>query len=329
MPLYIDKWISAVTLLDRADTGSYLQAVLYHWKYGPLPADLEQVCRIMKIDLGDASSIPQASPKHPLSIALAILKKYFVANSDGTWSQPTNQRIKDDWQGKRLVYNERAKKAAEARWKNRGPKKDASSIPQALLEDMLEECPVSVSLPLEQIQPLTSFGVSAGGADPANTKMPEAEANKEENRKPPRSAREGGQVGNVSNLEAARARTLGYEAKKEHPMIANDRKKRVDPRRESFKAEICRFYGEINGGKRPDKTPWGRIGDRALAELLDASSMTQAELEQCLGNYAAAVGAGEFSPTLMPGMWLRKLPNFLGVPLNRYGDPLKLKHVNP
>lgn len=332
MPVYIQKWLAAVTRLDRADTGSYMQAILYHWAYGPLPADLEEVCRIMKIDMGDASSITQASPKHPFSIALALLKKFFVQGDDGTWVQPSNQRIKEEWSGKRRVFNERAKKAAEARWKEKRTKKDASSIPQAMPEVMLEECPVSVSLPVSaSTNPPVVPPPSAGGAPPAaRPNGSEAEANKEKKPSSPRRSRKGGGVGNGSKLEAARARTLGFEGKKPHPMLAKHPAKTPDRRTDAFKSEIVDCYCDMNGldkDKQEDryKVPWGRLADRALKGMLDASSISMGDLRRCLEHRAISVGAGEFSPSTLPESWVRKLPGFLAVPLNRHGDPLPPK----
>lgn len=326
MPLMVDKWITAVTTLDRADTGSYLQAILYHWKYGPLPADLEQVCRIMKIDIGHASSIALASPKHPFSIALALLKKYFVQNEDGTWTQTSNQRIKDEWTGRRRVYNERAKKAAAARWANHVKKGDASSIAQALLE----ECPVSIPLSTSTNTSPPSGPPQVGDEKAARNGATveangaEVEAKKEEKPTGPRRDRKGGGVGNGSKLAAARARTQGLQAKKTHPMLAKNPPKPPDPRKQPFKAEIFRWYADVNG-RDPEHTPWGSPGDRALDAMLDATSIRIGDLQTCLKHRAQSIGAGEYSPSLMPGAWLRKLPSFLSLPLDRYGNPLSSK----
>lgn len=152
----------------------------------------------------------------------------------------------------------------------------------------------------------------------------EVEAKKEEKRTGPRRDRKGGGVGNGSKLDAARARNQGLQAKKTHPMLAKNPPKPPDPRRQPFKAEIFRWYADVNG-REAKHTPWGTPGDRALDAMLGATSIHMEDLQTCLKHRAQSIGAGEYSSSLMPGAWLRKLPSFLSRPLDRYGNPLSSK----
>jgi uncharacterized protein YdaU (DUF1376 family) len=169
---------------------------------------------------------------------------------------------------------------------------------------------------------LTTFGESA--AAPNAPATPQRYENKWRNLKGSRRDREVGKVGNGAKLVAARARTQGYEARKPHPMLNNDLPKQVDQRTGRFKDEISRWYAEVNETDI-SAVPWGLLEDKALAAMLNASNIRIGDLQKCLKHRAESVGAGEYSSSAMPASWLRKLPGFLAVPLNRYGDPLLSK----
>ena len=133
MPLYIGDILADTSHLDAQRFGCYMLWLMHYWRKGPLDAEISDLIAIGKLRGKDAPSIAQA-----------MLKEFFTKNGDGRWHQKRADIEIAKWQDKSLVAKEKAKKAAEGRWK----KKDAPSIPQA----MLEPCPPPSPSPKEQIQ---------------------------------------------------------------------------------------------------------------------------------------------------------------------------------
>ena len=121
MPIYIGDYLADTSHLDAQRHGCYLLWMMHYWRKGPLPNDIDDLVSIGRLRGKDAPSIAQA-----------LLKDFFFLDSDGAWHQKRQDVEKAKWQEKAIKSNEKAKKAANVRWK-----KNATSNPQA----MLTPCP--------------------------------------------------------------------------------------------------------------------------------------------------------------------------------------------
>lgn len=118
MPLYIGDWDGDTGHLDCEQDGAYGRLVRYYWRTGPLPDDDNALARIVRMQVARWRKVrPTLSP--------------FFVITDGRWNHKRVDAELVKWAGKKEKAVERAKQAAKGRWGN------ASSIPQALLE----ECP--------------------------------------------------------------------------------------------------------------------------------------------------------------------------------------------
>jgi uncharacterized protein YdaU (DUF1376 family) len=133
MPLYVADYLADTSRLSTEQHGAYLLLLIDYWRNGPLPDDdavLAQITRMSPDAWSNARSTLQAFFKHEsgkwvhgrVEVELAKAKRNGEANSI------------------------RAKAAASARWgASSNTTSDASSIapsmPKAMLEDVLEQCP--------------------------------------------------------------------------------------------------------------------------------------------------------------------------------------------
>lgn len=125
MPLYIGDYLAATAHLDALESGAYLHLLMHQWKNEKLPADSDGLRRIAKVD------------KDAWSNAWVLLEPFFD-HAKGFPVQLRLEEIREEWKGKQLKAQEKAKAAAEARWH-----KDAPSITQA----MPQPCPSSSPSP--------------------------------------------------------------------------------------------------------------------------------------------------------------------------------------
>jgi uncharacterized protein YdaU (DUF1376 family) len=133
MPLSIGDYLADTSHLSTLEHGAYLLILMHYWRKGPLPNDLAKIAQIAKLG-SDAWSIPQA-----------LLSEFFFLAEDGMYHQKRADREIEKWQGKRQSAQEKAAKAAKARWN-----KDAPSIPssnaQSNAQAMLGSCPLPLPL---------------------------------------------------------------------------------------------------------------------------------------------------------------------------------------
>jgi uncharacterized protein YdaU (DUF1376 family) len=140
MPLAIGDYLADTSHLNTTQHGAYLLLLMHYWRKGPLPNDPEQLANITKLSM-DAWSINQA-----------VLMQFFVVGEDSLLHQKRSDRERKVWMDKRAKAQDKASKAAKARWK------DASSITssnaQSNAQAMLNSCPLPLPLPLPLPSPL-------------------------------------------------------------------------------------------------------------------------------------------------------------------------------
>lgn len=134
MPLYIGDYLAATAHLDAQESGAYLHLLMHQWKNGKLPADLEGLRRIAKVE------------KDAWSNAWALLTPFFDC-AQGYPIQLHLEDVREEWKSKQLKAQSKAKSAADARWH-----KDAPSNTQA----MPNLCPSSSSSPIPIKEPLNT-----------------------------------------------------------------------------------------------------------------------------------------------------------------------------
>lgn len=119
MRLFPADWDADTAHLDCEQDGAYGRIVRNYWRSGPPADDDVQLARIVRMPLARWRKV------RPVIAA-------FFTIVDGKWR---HKRVDHEWEisgAKRAKAIERAAKGAAGRWK-----KDASSMPQA----MLEQCP--------------------------------------------------------------------------------------------------------------------------------------------------------------------------------------------
>lgn len=123
MPLYLGDYLASTTHLSAELHGGYLLLLMHQWKNGSLPADVEALRRIARIELNAWSN------------AWAVLELFFDF-ATGVPVQLRLEKIREEWTGRKAKNAAKATHAAKVRWK-----KDAPSNAQA----MLQTCPSSSS----------------------------------------------------------------------------------------------------------------------------------------------------------------------------------------
>jgi uncharacterized protein YdaU (DUF1376 family) len=127
MPLFIGDYLADTTRLTTEQHGAYLLLIMDYWRNGPPPDD-------------DAvlSNITRSSNSNWKKMRAAIAGFFNV--SDGKWVHSRIDREIEEAKAGKLKAQEKAAKAAEARWgkhTSRNAHTNAPSIAQALHE----ECP--------------------------------------------------------------------------------------------------------------------------------------------------------------------------------------------
>lgn len=139
MPLWIGSYLADTMHLTRDQHGGYLLLLFAYWRNkGPLEDDDE-----------DLASIVKATPAEWKKLGPRLAKFFTVA--DGYWSHTRADKELESAGMRRAAAQSKAKAAAEARWgkskeqpSEESPEecsKHAPSMPEALHEDMRDECP--------------------------------------------------------------------------------------------------------------------------------------------------------------------------------------------
>lgn len=125
MPFFVGDYLGDTMSFDTTEHGAYLLLILEYWRNGPLPNDMRTLGKICRLSNKARSIVLQS----------VLLKFQLVGNE---WR---HKRIDLELQlanENQAIYIERAKKAAEARWKGHTPKdatSNATSTPNAMLEN--------------------------------------------------------------------------------------------------------------------------------------------------------------------------------------------------
>ncbi|MCG8608934.1 MAG: YdaU family protein [Pseudomonadales bacterium] len=129
MPLYIGDYLAGTSRLSAEQHGAYLLLIMDYWMNGALPDDDVLLANIARLT-------PDAWSMHK-----HILMQFFIV-SEGAW---THKRIEEELQkaqDKKTAAQEKAAKAAKARWeKEKNSKNDASSNATSITQAMHKECP--------------------------------------------------------------------------------------------------------------------------------------------------------------------------------------------
>lgn len=155
MPLLIGNYLRDTQHLDATRHGCYLLWLMHYWTKGPLPDSIDDLVMLGRLRGDDAPSIAQA-----------MLKEFFRLGPDGLYHQKRADIEKARWLAINKKAKEKATLAAKIRW-NGHASSNAPSIPQAMLEDMHEQCttptPVTVTTsPLQKEQIQKPFSPAAG-----------------------------------------------------------------------------------------------------------------------------------------------------------------------
>lgn len=137
MPLWIGAYLADTMAFTTEQHGAYLLLILAYWRErAPLADDDDTLRGITKLDRADWKRM------RPV-----LAKKFRVA--DGVWwhKRVEHEMAAADARSKKA--SEKAAKAAQARWQASGEQapSNAPSMPQALREDVLEECPPPSPIP--------------------------------------------------------------------------------------------------------------------------------------------------------------------------------------
>lgn len=138
MPLWIGSYLADTMKLTTVQHGAYFLLLMAYWRErSPLKDDDNELRSITKTERAEWRKMRP------------VLAAFFKV-ADGVWwhKRVEQEMAAADERSKKA--KEKAQKGADARWKDK-PKDatgDAPSIPQALPEDKLNECPPPSPLPL-------------------------------------------------------------------------------------------------------------------------------------------------------------------------------------
>lgn len=144
MPLWIGAYLADTQHLTRDEHGAYFLLMMAYWRNkGPLQDDNKRL-----------SSIVKASPKEWKELRPVLVEFFTVA--DGAWRHKRIDAELTSANDRQDAAQRKAKAGADARWGRlpKHPPSDAPSMPQALPEDVHEECPTP--------SPLHSIGIQPG-----------------------------------------------------------------------------------------------------------------------------------------------------------------------
>lgn len=124
MPIYCGDWLKDTSHLSQGQHGAYFLLLIHYWQKRELKADKKQCYRIAR-----------AFTQEEIENVDAVLSEFFTLTNGNLIQKRVEIELKLALEKKEKAVK-KAQKAAGERWR-----KDASSKPQALLEDMLELCP--------------------------------------------------------------------------------------------------------------------------------------------------------------------------------------------
>ena len=104
MPLAIGDYLADTSHLDTLQHGAYLLLLMHYWRKGPLPNDAAKLANIAKLS------------KDAWSMNEAVLMEFFTEGEDGLLHQKRSDREKEKWMKSRTTAQQKAAKAAKARW---------------------------------------------------------------------------------------------------------------------------------------------------------------------------------------------------------------------
>jgi len=131
MPLYIGDYLADTTRLTTEQHGAYLLLIMDYWRNGSPPDDDAILGNITKM-----------APKDWRRVKSAVMK--FFTLEDGAWTHSRIEKELSDAANGKLKAEEKAKKAAEARWGKQQPTHTSSNAPSnapSISQAMHEECP--------------------------------------------------------------------------------------------------------------------------------------------------------------------------------------------
>lgn len=148
MPLWIGDYRRDTSRLTLAEHGAYLLLLMDSWTNGPPADDDAELCRILGCQPAEWRKIRQKIAR-------------FFTISGGVWHHKRVASEKAGAEERSGKAAAKARLAAEARWaREKGGEEPAGPMPQAMLqalpeampEDVLEQCPppVTYSVPTEQ-----------------------------------------------------------------------------------------------------------------------------------------------------------------------------------
>ena len=274
MPRFIGNYLADTQHLTPEADSAYNRIEMHLWSHGHMT---EEELRIVSRLSLDAWSIAQASVKHML-----------VLDPEGLWFHPAIDENKVSASGKRSQAVEKARKAANARWKRVREDKAKDDAPSNAPSNA-PALPVNIRKEVHNPYPLTPFpSEGKGELEPIASPSPSA-------------APENAEIGDTSI----------------HPLSASGRASSVrnngmsqsartaDKRYPSFRKLLDEFWGEHHGGR---DLPWGSSDEKALSDLMhDAPSMTVEDFDGCLVNITSEIQVGRWNPDRLPRKWLRSL----------------------
>ncbi|MCW3481071.1 YdaU family protein [Neisseriaceae bacterium JH1-16] len=178
MPLYLGDYLAETGRLSTEQHGAYLLLLLDYWRNGPLPDENEVLAQVTRLSLGD------------WLVHRLALEPLFVVR-DGVWRHPRldEEHAKASTHAERS--QERARRAAEARW---GPARTAQAA-EGNADALLTDCPspspspsttstlskeianaISLDAPAARPKPKKSCAVTLSQAPQTLTPTPEQSA---------------------------------------------------------------------------------------------------------------------------------------------------------
>lgn len=149
MPLFIGDYLADTTRLTTEQHGAYLLLIMDYWRNGAPPDDDSILANITKMQQRDWKKI-----KH------AVLT--FFTLVDGAWTHSRIEKELEDAAAGKKKAEEKAKKAAEARWGKASPEHTNSNAPSnatSINQALHKECPSQSPSP--SLKPLKSKTESA------------------------------------------------------------------------------------------------------------------------------------------------------------------------
>ncbi len=138
MPLWIGAYLADTMRLTTAQHGGYLLLLMAYWRErAPLPDDDEELRSITKTDKSEWKKMRP------------VLAKFFVIG-EGIWWHKRVEAEMVTADARQSSAQKKAQAGAKARWEKvpKDATSNAPSMPQALPEDLLKQCPTPTPSPL-------------------------------------------------------------------------------------------------------------------------------------------------------------------------------------